>query len=350
MGYSGHSNPRRDPHPPYQKNRTWRNFDTTRRVGGSDEALTTIIVFAQKQETIIMLPSTKRTDSHVHFYTSQDLWRVAGSLPYTLPEPHPLTAYLDTLIDAGITPTLINNVHLSILPDSENVFASFEELKNLQATDPLRYGDVKLVGTIKAEPAYATQARLWHPQVIGARIVLHDARPETVSDTQFSDGQWSALYARLLPHQHLHIYAKEAETNLRVLRQIPRDVRVIIDHLGTCHHERDITEPAYIALLTEARERGNVWFKGPGYRTSVHPEETARFVMQIVCAVGADKILLEATDAPHVGTDNKGVPYSALFNPNNAFSFVDAVAQHVSTETRIPVGQLLRGASGQWVR
>ena len=294
-----------------------------------------------------MLPSIKRIDSHVHFYTSQDLRRVAGSLPYTLPEPHPLTVYLDTLIDAGITPTLINNVHLSILPDSENVFASFEELKNLQATDALRYGGVKLVGTIKAEPAYATQARLSHPQVIGARIVLHDARPETVSDTQFSDGQWSALYARLLPHQHLHVYAKEAETNLRVLRQIPRDVRVIIDHLGTCHHERDITEPAYIALLAEARERGNVWFKGPGYRTSVHPEETARFVMQIVCAVGADKILLEATDAPHVGTDNQGVAYAHLFDVNKAFNFVDAVAQHVSKETRIPVDQLLRRAIGQ---
>lgn len=297
-----------------------------------------------------MLPSTKRIDSHVHFYTSRDLRRVAGSLPYTLPEPYPLTAYLDTLIDAGITPTLINNVHLSILPDSENVFASFEELKNLQATDPLRYGDVNLVGTIKAEPAYATQQRLAHPQVIGARIVLHDARPESVSDTQFSDGQWTAFYARLLPHQHLHIYAKEAETNLRVLRQIPRNVRVIIDHLGTCHRERDITEPAYIALLTEARERGNVWFKGPGYRTSVHPEETARFVMQIVCAVGADKILLEATDAPHVGTDNQGAPYSEQFDLSKAFNFVDAVANHVSKETRIPVGQLLRGASGQWVR
>ena len=294
-----------------------------------------------------MLPSTKRIDSHVHFYTAQDLHRVAGSLPYTLPEPHPLTAYLDTLIDAGITPTLINNVHLSILPDSENVFASFEEMKNLQATNPLRYGAVKLVGTIKAEPAYATSQRLAHPQVMGARIVLHDARPETVSDTQFSDGQWSAFYARLLPHQHLHIYAKEAETNLRVLRQIPRDVRVIIDHLGTCHPERDITEPAYIALLTEARERGNVWFKGPGYRTSVHPEETARFVMQIVCAVGADKLLLEATDAPHVGTDNQGAPYSGRFDLSKAFNFVDAVAQHVSKETRIPVGQLLRGAAGQ---
>ncbi|VVO75844.1 hypothetical protein PS874_01408 [Pseudomonas fluorescens] len=29
-----------------------------------------------------MLPSIKRIDSHVHFYTSQDLRRVAGSLPF----------------------------------------------------------------------------------------------------------------------------------------------------------------------------------------------------------------------------------------------------------------------------
>lgn len=296
-----------------------------------------------------MLPSTQRIDSHVHFYTCDDLRRVAGLLPYTLPEPHPLTVYLDKLIDAGIAPTVINNVHLSILPDSENVFASFDELKKLQAANPLRYGAVRLVGTIKAEPAYATKERLLHPQVIGARIVLHDAKPETVSDTQFSDGQWSAFYARLQAHQHLHVYAKEAETNLRVLRQIPDDVRVIIDHLGSCHSERGTTEPAYVALLAEARRRGNVWFKGPGYRTSVYPEEAARFVMQIVCTVGADKILLEATDAPHVGTDNNGVPYSGLFDLNKTFSFVDAVAHHVSTETRIPVGQLLRGASGQLV-
>jgi predicted TIM-barrel fold metal-dependent hydrolase len=309
--------------------------------------LTTIIVFAQKPETIIMLPLTERIDSHVHFYTSEDLRRVAGSLPYTLPEPHPLTAYLDTLIDAGITPTLLNNVHLSILPDSENVFASFDELKQLQAINPQRYGNVKLVGTIKADPAYATQERLAHPQVIGARIVLHDARPETVSATCFSDESWSALYARLSPHQHLHIYAKEAETNLRVLRQIPRDVRVIIDHLGTCHYERDVIEPAYITLLAEASERGNVWFKGPGYRTSVDPEKTAGFVKQIVGMVGADKLILEATDAPHVGTDNQRSPYSKCFDSGKAFKFVDAVAQHVSKQTKIPVEQLLRGAVGQ---
>ncbi|MHC8410515.1 amidohydrolase family protein [Pseudomonas sp. Hz4] len=296
-----------------------------------------------------MKPSTKRIDSHVHFYTSEDLDRVAGSLPYTLPEPHPLTAYLDKLIDGGIAPTIINNVHLSILPDSENVFASFDELARLKAANPLRYGDVRLVGTIKAEPDYASKERLAHPQVVGARIVLHDARPETVSDTRFSDEQWSAFYARLLPHQHLHIYAKEAETNLRVLRQIPCDVRVIIDHLGSCHSERGAVEPAYLALLAEAGRRGNVWFKGPGYRTSVRPEETARFVVQIVRAVGADKILLEATDAPHVGTCNNSVRYSDIFDLPKTFSFVDSVAHQVSTETKIPVSRLLRGAADQLV-
>ncbi|VVO83794.1 hypothetical protein PS847_01934 [Pseudomonas fluorescens] len=294
-----------------------------------------------------MLPSIERTDSHVHFFTSRDLCRVSAALPYALPASHSLTAYLDNLMDAGITPTLINNVHLSILPDSDNVFASFDELKNLQAADLQRFGGVRLVGTIKADPAYATKERLSHPQVIGARIVLHDAPPESVSPTQFSNEQWLAFYQRLQAHQHLHIYAKEAETNLRVLRQIPCDVRVFIDHLGTCHPERGITEPAWIALLAEASARGNVWFKGPGYRTSSHPEETARFVTQIVRAVGADKILLEATDAPHVGTDNEGVKYSERFNSEKAFNFVDAVARHVSQASEIPIGQLLRGASGQ---
>jgi predicted TIM-barrel fold metal-dependent hydrolase len=300
-----------------------------------------------------MLPPTlntaRRIDSHVHFYTSADLRRVAASLPYALPEPHPLTDYLDTLIDAGITPVLINNVHLSILPDSENVFASFEELKQLQATDPARYGDIRLVGTIKADPAYATLARLAHPQVIGARIVLHDAKPETVSDTHYSDEQWTAFYDRLQARQHLHIYAREAETNLRVLRQVPGHVRVVIDHLGSCHSERGINEPAYVALLAQAKARGNVWFKGPGYRTSVRPEDTAPFATQIVRVLGADRLLLEATDAPHVGTDDTSVPYADQFDVPKAFHFVDAVAHLVSTQTRIPVGQLLREAAGQLV-
>ncbi|MGE7990504.1 amidohydrolase family protein [Pseudomonas sp. NPDC089554] len=293
-----------------------------------------------------MQPSTDIIDSHVHFYTTDDLQRVAGSLPYALPEPHPLSAYLDRLIDAGLTPNLLNNVHLSILPDSENVFASFVELQSLQARNPARYGAVRLVGTIKADPDYATHERLAHPQVIGARIVLHDAAPHTVGQGRFSDAHWQAFYARLRPHQHLHVYAKEAETNLRVLRQIPAAIKVVIDHLGSCHGERGVNEPAYVELLTLARQRGNVWFKGPGYRTSTDPETCARFAAQIVRQVGAERLLLEASDAPHVGSAADGTPYHNLFDPREALRFTDQVARHVSAATQIPACQLLRGASG----
>ncbi|WP_438868897.1 amidohydrolase family protein [Pseudomonas sp. L1(2025)] len=295
-------------------------------------------------------PFTRRVDSHAHFYTSQDIQRVAGLLPYGLPEPHPIKVYLDKLIDAGITPSIINNVHLSILPDSQNVFASFDQLRTLQVANPQRYGGIQLVGTILAQPAYATQERLGHPQVIGARIVLHHARPETVADGSFCDEQWLAFYARLLPHQHLHIYAKEAQTNLCVLRQVPDHVPVLIDHLGSCHHERGATEPAYRALLAEAARRGNVGFKGPGYRTSVNPEETARFVTRIIRAVGAGNLLLEASDAPHVGVGSNSVAYAELFDLPGTSAFVEAVARHACEATAIPASQLLRGASGQWLR
>jgi len=303
-----------------------------------------------RTEPFARRPLARRVDSHVHFYTAHDLQRVAGLLPYGLPEPHPIKVYLDKLIDAGITPSIINNVHLSILPDSQNVFASFDQLHTLQAANPQRYGGIQLVGTILAQPAYATQERLGHPQVIGARIVLHDVRPEAVAEGSFCDDQWLAFYARLLPHQHLHIYAKEAQTNLCVLRQVPDPVPVLIDHLGSCHHERGATEPAYRALLAEAARRGNVGFKGPGYRTSINPEETAQFVTRIIRAVGAGNLLLEASDAPHVGVGSNSVAYAELFDLPGTSAFVEAVARHASKATAIPASQLLRGASGRWLR
>lgn len=283
-------------------------------------------------------------DAHVHFFTGSDLSRVSAALPYALPAPHPLTGYLDALIDAGLVPQLINNVHLSILPDSENVFASFAELEALAARNPQRYGGVRLVGTILADPAYATAERLAHPQVMGLRFVLHDAAPETVGPDDYASQDWEALFARLRPDQHLHIYAQEPETNLRVLRQLPRGRAVMIDHLGTCRPERGIDDPAYLALLDEAVARGNVWFKGPGYRTTTEPEGTLPFVLRILDRLGPERLLLQASDAPHVGKDQSGRAYSATFDPRSAFDYVSRLAELAAARTGIPSGRLLNGA------
>ncbi|MER9545280.1 amidohydrolase family protein [Mesorhizobium sp. M0437] len=284
-------------------------------------------------------------DGHVHFFTASDLEVVAGRLPFALPVPHLLSNYLAQLAKSGVAPKLLNNVHLSVLPDSSNVFASFEEMEALRAQWPGRYDEVRLVGTIKADPTYATAERLSHPQVVGIRVVLHDAPPESISDHAYGGSDWLALLARLRTDQHVHVYAKEAETNLRVLRQIPDQIRVVIDHLGTCHPERGEDEPSYHALLQEAGRRGNVWFKGPGYRTSTKVDEVVPFVRAIIKAVSADRVLLSASDAPHVGTDNEGVGFASHYNSVSALEFCEALASSVSFATGIPVRRLLSAAA-----
>ncbi|WP_210339508.1 amidohydrolase family protein [Ensifer sp. ENS08] len=284
-------------------------------------------------------------DAHVHFYTSADLEAVKGLLPYSLPAPHTLSAYLEHLSETGAMPRLVNNVHLSILPDSANIFASFDEMESLKRSDPGRYGDVALVGTIKADPEYATAERLRHPQVVGVRIVLHDTPPDRVSEAQYTGSGWKALFERLRPDQHVHVYAKEAGTNLRVLRQIPRHIPVLIDHLGSCHAERGANEPSYRALLEEAKARGNVWFKGPGYRTSATVDGALPFVLAIVSGVGPDRILLSASDAPHVGADGGGRSFESQFDAVAALNFSEALANAASEITSVPARQLLSAAA-----
>ena len=284
-------------------------------------------------------------DSHVHFFTEEDLSVLGSDLPYALPDANPLVDYLATLESSGLKPVLLNNVHLSILPDSANVFSSFDELAQLQIAHPGKYDHIRLVGTIKADPDYANEHRLGHPQVIGVRIVLHDAPPQSVAPDAYCTAPWTALYERLAAHQHVHVYARSAETNLRVLRQIPPHVRVVIDHLGTCHVEKGAQDAAFLALLEAARERGNVWFKGPGYRTSADIAQVAPFVTRILDALGADKLLLQASDAPHVGADQQGNAYSDLFDPVGAFDFVRRLAHAASEYRTATADDLLHGAA-----
>lgn len=284
-------------------------------------------------------------DSHVHFFCAEDLSVLGSDLPYALPAANPLAEYLEGLERLGCVPTLLNNVHLSILPDSSNVFASFEELDRLKKLHPGKYDNVRLVGTIKADPDYANRARLSHPQVVGIRIVLHDAPLDSISRDRFSTPQWQALYDRLAVHQHVHVYAQSAAVNLRVLQQVPAHIRLVIDHLGTCHGSLGADDQAFVQLLEAARQRGNVWFKGPGYRTSTSPEQAASFVRRIVETLGAEHLLLQASDAPHVGTDDSGSAYASRFNPARAFEFVRQLANLASLPCSVNADALLNGAA-----
>lgn len=121
-----------------------------------------------------------------------------------------------------------------------------------------------------------------------------------------------------------------------MLRQLPDHIRVVIDHLGTCHVERGAGEPSIRALLDEARRRGNVWFKVPGYRTSTIVDDVVPFVKAIVHAVGTDRMLLSDSDAPLVGSDSQGRGFASHFNTVSALEFCEAVASAASTATGQP--------------
>lgn len=276
------------------------------------------------------------TDMHVHFYTNEDLKKCnQGPLPYALPQPYSLQTHLDRLISLGQFPYLIGHAYISILPDSQNILTSLNELEILKEKDPQKYGEIELIGFIKADPDYATEDLLNSKGIQGVRLVLHDTSPELIDETEYQSAPWKRLYEKLIQlNQHFLIYATDPATVLKVLNCLPDELKVSIDHLGNCKSTANNAD--YLALLTEAARRKNVYFKGPGYRTSIDPNEVLPYLQKIIEMVGYDKLLLGATDAPHVGSDLKGIPYSDSF-PDTAdiVGYSKRLLERLEKETQI---------------
>lgn len=286
-------------------------------------------------------------DAHAHLFDEGDLsptsWSddVARLLPRIA---NPVQRHLDALLDAGRRPVLVNNVHLSALPDSRNVIRSFAALDAMRRAEPHRYGDVRLVGTVHAHPSVATEEVLAHPQVMGVRLVLHGARPDEVIDDREDDaGGWREVAARLRPDQHLHVYAHDPRVNALMIEAAPEGATLVIDHLGTRLTERGPGDPDLQHLLRIARTRGGVLFKGPGYRTGPSPRVVAPYVDAILEAVGPKMLILGATDAPHVGRDHAGRPFSDRFDAAGALDFARVLAETVLGDDRAAIAAVLHG-------
>jgi predicted TIM-barrel fold metal-dependent hydrolase len=279
-------------------------------------------------------------DCHAHFYAQEDLDRVVTELPYKLPKPHSLKDYLDQLEKHNIKPSSIMNAHLSILPDSENIFRSFKNLNQLQAMDSQRYGGIKIFGTIKADPQYATLSRLRHPQVKGIRFVIHDKTADEIKG-KYNSAEYKTMYQRLRADQHIQINAMRPKAALEMIKQLPEHVIVAIDHLGMWYPFDKTQKKHHDELLDLAKERGNIYFKGPGYRTDIDPKFAIDFATKIIKNVGPDKLILSATDAPHIGTNNSNMSYDTYFTPHKAYQFSRKVALEVSHQTGIPVKAIL---------
>ncbi len=273
-------------------------------------------------------------DVHIHLYNASYLKKHDDGLPYLATEPYPLQQYLDQMIDLDMYPYLVCNVNMDILRNPNHVFDSLAELKRLKKHDSRKYGDVHLLGFTKADPQYATAEILAQDNIKGVRLVLHKTKPEAIDD-QYQTEDWQHLYERLLNHdQHFLIYATNPATILKILRYLPKQLKTGIDHLGNC--ESNVDDPNYTALLNEAKQRDYVYFKGPGYRTSIDPDQVLPYLQKIIDNVGYEKLLLGASDAPHVGPDPHGVPYRSLLPDLNAIiNYRNDLLQKISQQTKI---------------
>mmetsp|Transcript_24961 Transcript_24961/g.41600 ORF Transcript_24961/g.41600 Transcript_24961/m.41600 type:complete len:702 (-) Transcript_24961:248-2353(-) len=245
-------------------------------------------------------------DAHCHFFTDAQLnaGNFSGHHAGTRPSEYTLREHLDSLIAAGAKrdeDIVVVNSAVSILPTSENVLDSFTEIIRLQTLYGARYNKVRVLGTCRADEPKVLSLLKENPQIIGARVFLKEFSPvdvptrlkhlKPVIDLLGEDGS-----------KYLQLWATNIDTLIAFVSQVPANVPLMIDHLGAWGAP-DMTAYGQLLALLAART-APVLVKGPGHRTSLEAPVTARYAAAAVATLGADSVLLSATDAPHLGATN----------------------------------------------
>lgn len=253
-------------------------------------------------------------DAHCHLFTDAHL--DAGNFGGApRPAAYSLREHLDGLLSAHPEGEIVVvNAAYSLLPTSAHVIDSFAELARLQTLYGRRYRRVKCVlGTIRADDPDADEL-LKNPLVIGARCFVKGAAADEVAQ-MVKKAPFEALRRE---NKYIEFLATSISTLSAAVDLVPSDVSVMLDHLGAWNAP---AMPEYRALLAKLAARtGSVMLKGPGTRTSAQVATVAPYVAAAVEVLGEAQVVLDCTDAPHVG----------LMNPTDA-SFVGAAVSGPTT-------------------
>lgn len=235
-------------------------------------------------------------DTHVHLFTTKD---TSYDTPLYIPGHlrHSPALYRETLNDN--LPHGIVVVDFSKAPHSGHVIHSLDELHTyaLPAKGIIK-GDV-------LEPL--TFSWIERKDIKGIRLYARDFVPDIKTPKE----PWDHLFS-VLERKKQHILAfGEGVHLLHLLQQLPSTLPVVIDHLGMPDIAMGKPDSIYTSLLQEVKKRGNVYFKGPGYRSSLSPEKLLPFMLAILDAVGKDNIILGASDGPFAGPVPEKEPTAA---------------------------------------
>ena len=263
-------------------------------------------------------------DTHVHLFSKNDSDNSEIPLLYGRQELNTQKVYFDVL--GKKRPEAVVVVDFSKAKSSEHVINSLDELKA---------NNIKAAGVIKADPEDDRTA-IWmdREDVKAVRIYTRDSEPDLSGD------KWRKIFTKVKENsQHILVFGS-GKNLISLVKQIPDDITILVDHLGLPQVSAQGKDLDFAALLKIAANRKNIYFKGPGYRTSMDIQKVKPIIKEIVKDVGIDRLILGASDGPFAGpvleesSKYEGKKFAEVMDYEKVIAFTAELADYISTDKR----------------
>jgi hypothetical protein len=263
-----------------------------------------------------MKKTTRWIDTHVHLFSDNE-----NASYLQEPDSNNTADVYFSLLSKNIPEALVV-VDFSMAETSDHVINSLDALKKK---------NIKACGIIKGNLAdERTLGWLKREDIKGIRLYAKDSVPDISGDG------WREMFKILENNKkHLLIFGSSKYV-AQLIEQIPVGITILVDHLGMPNIFCEGKDVEFSNLLEVSRKRGNVYFKGPGYRTSLDIAKVKPIIGKIIATLGADKLLLGASDGPFAGAvldpspQYAGKKFDEVMDYDKVIKFVNQLANSVA--------------------
>ncbi len=220
----------------------------------------------------------------------------------------------------------------------------------IDALDDFRRLSVPAKGIIKANP-FDTRTAEWlkRDDIAGVRFYALTDVPDLSEHKAFWDKTFTAMRRR---KQHILVFGG-GDNLLKLIEQLPNDITLLIDHLGLPDATSGECDHAYQLLLSRLkarREQGGAaaYIKGPGYRTSMQVAKVQPFINKIYDTLGAEALMLGASDTPFLGPimgyapEYAGKTYPEFMTTQGSMDFIQALVEGLAAHSGISEDEIAR--------
>lgn len=272
------------------------------------------------------MSNTPWIDTHVHLFPESDANKELPRLGFFHNRVNTPSAYRAANGNECASGVVV--VHFSQAPDSRHVIEMLDGLS--PKCKPHFRGVIK--ADVQDPRTFAWALR---DDIAAVRVYAKGAMPD-FSDKAAWNRLWNILRGR---KKHIVVFG-DAPYLREAVRQLPQDIPLVIDHLGLPNVANGANDHHFRTLLAEMKTRNataaSVYYKGPGYRSSLDVRKVQPFVNAIAGALGVDHLILGATDAPFAGSalENDcrfyGKPLTSLTDFTRIRAYTATLARGVS--------------------